>query len=151
MFERILVPLDGSKVAEAALPIVEELIAKLSPVLKVEVTFLQVVTSLTHWVVAGEAGAPVPYSEQELNLIKKEAQAYLEKTAEGFRNRGAIVKTRVSVGNAAQEIIKASEEISAGLMVMSTPSRALTHPITWSMMIPAFTGKCILRFLIWRR
>ena len=123
MFERILVPLDGSKVAEAALPIVEELVSKLSPVQKVEVTIFQVVTSLTHWVVAGEAGAPIPYTEQEVNLIRKEAQAYLDKVAEGLRSKGATVKTKVAVGNAAQEIIKASEEIPADLMAMSTHGR----------------------------
>ncbi len=123
MFEQILVPLDGSKVAEAALPVVAELVSKLSPVQKVEVTLLQVVTSLTHWVVAGEAGAPVPYTLHELDLIKKEVQAYLDKTAEELRGKGATVQTRLSVGNAAQEIIKASEEIPASLVVMSTHGR----------------------------
>ena len=40
MYERILVPLDGSKVGEAALPYVEELVSKLLPAVKVEVTLL---------------------------------------------------------------------------------------------------------------
>ncbi len=123
MFERILVPLDGSEVAEAALPVVEGLVSKLSPGEKPEVTLLRVVTSVTYWVVAGEAGAPVPYTEAELNLIRKEAQAYLGKVAEGLENKGAIARTRVSVGNAAQEIIRASEEIPADLVIMSTHGR----------------------------
>ncbi len=123
MFERILIPLDGSKVAEAALPVVEELASKLSPVGKVEVTLLQVVTLLTHWVVAGDVGAPIPYTEQEINLIKKDAQAYLDRTAEGLRGKGATVRTRVTVGNAAQEIIRVSEEIRADLVAMSTHGR----------------------------
>jgi nucleotide-binding universal stress UspA family protein len=123
MFERILVPLDGSLVAEAAIPVAEELVSKLSAVQKVEVTLIQVVTSLTHWVVAGEAGAPVPYSEQEINLIRKEAQAYLDKVAERLRNKPASVKTMVSVGNAAQEIIKACDQIPADVVVMSTHGR----------------------------
>ncbi len=123
MFERILVPLDGSKVAEAALPVVEDLVSKLSAVQKVQVTLLQVVTSLVHWVIAGETGAPVPYSEHELVIIREEAQAYLEKIAEGLRGRGATVITRLSVGNAAQEIIKASDEMPADVVVMSTHGR----------------------------
>lgn len=105
------------------MPVVEELVAKLSPLQKVEVTLFQVVTSLTHWVVAGDAGAPIPYTEQEINLIKKESQAYLDKAAEGLRSKGAIIKTKVGVGNAAQEIIKASEEIPADLVAMSTHGR----------------------------
>ena len=40
MFERIMVPLDGSKVGEAALPFVEELVSKLQPEPKLEVTLL---------------------------------------------------------------------------------------------------------------
>ncbi|MBI4266756.1 MAG: universal stress protein [Chloroflexi bacterium] len=124
MFERILVPLDGSKVAEAVLPMVEELVAKLAPVAKVEITLLQVVTSLTHWVVAGDAGAPVPYTEPEMNMIKKEAQAYLDRAAEPLRSRGANVQTKVTVGHAAQEIIRISEEIHADLVAMSTHGRS---------------------------
>ena len=70
MKEKILIPLDGSKVGEAALSVVEGRIAKWSPALKVEITLLGVVTRLTHWVAVGEASAPVSYTEDELNLIK---------------------------------------------------------------------------------
>ena len=55
MYEKILVPLDGSKFGEAALPYVKELVSKLALGLKVEVTLFQVL-SPTHYVVAGEAG-----------------------------------------------------------------------------------------------
>ncbi len=101
MYERILVPLDGSKVGEAALPYVEDLVSKLSSCLKVEVTLLQVISSLTHWVAAGEASAPVRYTEKELEQIKKRAKDYLDKVGKDLRSKGATVKTRVSVGNAA--------------------------------------------------
>ena len=40
MQERILVPLDGSRVSESVLPYVEDLMSKLSPGTKVEVTLL---------------------------------------------------------------------------------------------------------------
>jgi len=63
MFERILVPLDGSKVGEAALPVLGQLIAKLAPGTKVEITLIGVITLLRHWVVVGEASAPVSYTE----------------------------------------------------------------------------------------
>ena len=124
MYERILVPLDGSKVGEAALPVIEELISKLAVGLTVEVTLMQVVSSLTHWVVAGEAAAPVSYTEEELAAIKQGAQNYLDKTAEGLREKGVIVKSRISVGNAAEEISKAVDEIHADLVAMSTHGRS---------------------------
>ena len=123
MYERILVPLDGSKVGESALPYVEELVAKLSPEVKVEVTLFQVV-SLTHWVVAAEASAPVSYTEKELELIKGKSRDYLDKVGEGLRSRGVTVKIEVGIGNAAEEIIKAADEINADLIAMSTHGRS---------------------------
>ena len=124
MYERILIPLDGSKIGEAALPFVEDLVSKLSPKLKVEVTLLQVVTSITHYVVAGEVAAPVPYTERELELIKHKSTEYLDKIREGLTSKGAVVKTKVSIGNAAQEILKAAEETNADLIAMSTQGRS---------------------------
>ena len=124
MQERILVPLDGSKVGEAALPFVEDIVSKLSPKLKVEVTLLQVVTSLTHYVVAGEVAAPVPYTEREVELIKQRSKEYLDKTGEGLKSKGAIVKTKVSTGNAVEAIIEAADEIKADMIAMSTHGRS---------------------------
>jgi nucleotide-binding universal stress UspA family protein len=125
MYERILVPLDGSKVGEAALPIVEELVSKLSPELKVEVTLFQVVSSLSHYIVAGEATARVPYTEKELDVIKQKARDYLSKAGEPLKSKGAIVKTRVSTGHdTAEEIGKAAEQVKADLVAMSTHGRS---------------------------
>ena len=124
MYERILVPLDGSKVGEAALPYVEELVSKLSPALKVEVTLFQVVSSLSHWIVAGEASAQIPYTEKEMEQIKRKAMDYLNKAGEGLRSKGAIVKIKVGIGSAADEIIKAADEINTDLIAMSTHGRS---------------------------
>ena len=79
MYEKILVPLDGSKLGEAALPYIEDLVSKLTPEPKVEVILFQVVSSLTHFIVAGEAGVQVPYTEQEMEQIRQRALSYLEK------------------------------------------------------------------------
>ena len=125
MYERILVPLDGSKVGEAALPIVEELVAKLAPANKVEVTLFQVVSVLSHYVVAGEATARVPYTEEELKLIKQKAEKYLAETGAALKVKGVTVKTKVVTGgNAADGINKAAEEIGVDLVAMSTHGRS---------------------------
>ena len=124
MFERILVPLDGSKVGESALPYIEELVSKLSPEVKVEVTLFQVVTTLTHFVTVREAGTEIPYTEEEMEQIKRKAMDYLSKAGEGLRSKGAIVKCKVGVGKAAEEIIKAADEINADWIAMSTHGRS---------------------------
>ncbi len=124
MYERILVPLDGSKIGEAALPYIEELVSKLKPEPKVEVTLLQVVSSMAHWIIAGEATAKVAYTEEEMKQIQAKALDYLNKASEGLRNRGAIVKVEVRTGRAADEIIKFADEIKADLVAMSTHGRS---------------------------
>jgi nucleotide-binding universal stress UspA family protein len=124
MFERVLVPLDGSKVGEAALPVIERLVAKLAAGTKVEVTILGVITILRHWVVVGEASAPVSYTEEELDLIKNRISDYLVQTGESLKKKGVIIKTMVRTGNAAEEIHKAADEINADLIAMSTHGRS---------------------------
>ena len=123
MYERILVPLDGSKIGEAALPPVEKLVSKLAPKVKTEVTLLQVLPSMTHYVAAGDAGVEIPYRKEEMALIEKRAKSYLNKTAEEFKSKGIAVKTKVTNGSPAEEIINTAEEIKADLVAMSTHGR----------------------------
>jgi nucleotide-binding universal stress UspA family protein len=124
MFERILVPLDGSKVGEAGIPVLEQLIAKLAPATKVEITLMGVITLLRHWVVVGEASAPVSYTDDELKVIKERVSANLAAVAEQIKQPNVTVKSLVSAGNAADEILKAAEDTKTDLLVMSTHGRS---------------------------
>ena len=124
MHERIIVPLDGSEVGEAALPYVEQLVSKLSPEIKIEVTLLQVLPRLTHPVVSGVAVAGVPYTEEEMEEMRKNAMDYLNKVDETLSSRGATVTTRVAIGGTSEKIIEAAEEINADLIAMSTHGRS---------------------------
>ena len=123
MDEKILIPLDGSEIGEAALPYVKELVSKLSPRVKVELTLIQVVSLLTHYVVTGEVATPVLYTEREEEQIKQRARDYLNKVGEGIRSEKISVEIKVEVGNAAEEIIKAADEIDVDLIAMSTHGR----------------------------
>lgn len=91
MFERVLVPLDGSKVGEAALPVISQLVGKLAPGSRVEVTLIGVITLLRHWVVVGEASAPVSYTEEELKIIKERVSDYLIKVGESMKTPGSLL------------------------------------------------------------
>lgn len=124
MEERILIPLDGSKVGEAALEAVSGIVEKFKPDIKVEVTLMQVLTSLTHYVIAGEASVQVLYTENELSQIRKEVTDYLTKAGEDLKNKGAEIKIKIGSGPAAEEIIKAADEIDANLIAMSTHGRS---------------------------
>ncbi|MFC2067246.1 universal stress protein [Chloroflexota bacterium] len=128
MDEKIVVPLDGSKVGEAALPYVEDLVSKMSPDVKVEVILLQVLQVAPIPVVGGEAYttktidfATVEKTKEE---NKKKASDYLDAMGEALKSKGATVTTRVAIGNASEEIVNIAEEIDANLIAMSTHGRA---------------------------
>ena len=124
MFSKVLVPLDGSKVGEAAFPVIEQLVDKMAPKSQVEVILLGVITLLRHWVVVGEASAPVSYTEEEMELIRKRVTDYLETIGASMKKRGVVISTMVRTGNASDEILKAAEEIGADLIAMSTHGRS---------------------------
>ncbi|MDP6632718.1 MAG: universal stress protein [Dehalococcoidales bacterium] len=124
MPEKILVPLDGSKAGETALPYVEELISKMASGNKVVVTLIQVLSSLSRYVVSGEETIKVPYTRQETDETRKRAVRYLRTAGATLRKAGATTKTKVEVGNPAEEIISAADEIKADMIAMSSHGRS---------------------------
>ena len=124
MDEKIVVPLDGSKVGEAALPYVEELVSKMSPEIKVEVVLVQVLGPIAPPTFAGEPTMSIPYTMQQTEQRNEQAIAYLDKIGEALRNKGATVTIKVAVGEAPQEIVKVAEETNANLIAMSTHGRS---------------------------
>jgi nucleotide-binding universal stress UspA family protein len=98
-------------------------VSKLSPRVKAELTLLQVVSFLTHYVAAGELMTPISYTEKEMKQIRQQARNYLNKVAKNMRNEKVIVKVRIGIGNSAEEIIKAADEIDVDLIAMSTHGR----------------------------
>jgi nucleotide-binding universal stress UspA family protein len=124
MFEKVVVPLDGSKVGEAALPLIRRMAENRPPGSKVQVTLLGVITLLRHWVVVGEASAPVSYTEEEINYIKNKITDYLAKTGEALKGPNIEVNTMVTTGSAAEEILKTADSVNAELIAMSTHGRS---------------------------
>jgi len=124
MYEKIVVPLDGSKVGEAALPYVEDIVSKLSPEVETEVILLQVIAPASIPTVSGRTPDITPYSEQQLEETKKKAIDYLNQIGETLRSKGVTVTAKVAVGDASEQIVKAAEEIDANLIAMSTHGRS---------------------------
>ncbi len=120
---KILIPLDGSEIGEAALPYIEGLMSKLSPRVKLEFILFRVVPLLTHYIATGEVMAPVAYTGKEMAQIHRQARSYLNKVGKGIRSEKVSVEIRVEVGSAAEEIIKVADEINVDLIAMSTYGR----------------------------
>jgi len=116
MYEKILVPLDGSELGEVALPYVEELASKL----KAEVTLLQVVAPGFHFYGSDEGVVQVPYTEEEMAPLKASAEGYLEKVGSGLKDKGVNIRSEIRAGTPDEEIVDYAEKGDIGLMVMAT-------------------------------
>jgi len=109
MFQHILVPLDGSHLAEAALPVAAQLSKKLGS----SVTLLHVI----------EKNAPEEIHGDRHLTNPDEACAYLEQIAEKYFDPEIRVETHVhtqEVENVPQSIVEHTSELAPDLIVMCT-------------------------------
>lgn len=116
MYAKLLVPLDGSELAEAALPHAEQVAHHFSA----EIILLRVVVS-PYAVVAPDLVLATP----GLNMaeLAAHAQRYLDQVADRLRDRGLNVRTVVTEGPVAEVIIEHAEALGTDLIVMSTHGR----------------------------
>ena len=111
MFKKILVPLDGSSLAEAILPQVTELAKALNAELSVlRVAFVHVFP-----------GADP--TEEEVQVIHK-AEEYVGGIAAKLADEGISVKTSVRFGKPATEILSHITDNKLELVAMSTHGRS---------------------------
>ena len=116
MYHTILVPLDGSKRAEAILRHVEDLAGRYSAM----VIFLRVVEPVPLRV--GPEGAHTVLLE-ELELRIEQAESYLAALQGKYREKGMQVGTRIAHGSAVEAIIKTAEQEGADLIAMASHGR----------------------------
>ena len=117
MYKTVLVPLDGSKRAEAILSHVEELAQRY----QARVILLQVVEPMPRSVVGLDGTYMMLRDEFEQRIVK--ATAYLGGLCKGFREKGIDTQTRVEHGPVVQAIIRAAERDSADLIAMASHGR----------------------------
>ncbi|MGD9147734.1 MAG: universal stress protein [Anaerolineae bacterium] len=111
MYQRILVPLDGSKLAEQALPHAAVHAGKFGA----EVVLLKVLGPLAEPSMAGRG--PVLRAEEASARL---ARDYLQGLAAGLREQGLSVQTETVEGKPYLEIVRFAEEKEIDLIVMST-------------------------------
>lgn len=117
MYQKILVPLDGSQRAEKMLPFVEELAQKFGS----QLVLLQVVEPMVT-VVAPYDAVPIYYSE-ELERRTQEAKNYLAGLEKRFTEKGITVKTVVESSPVVSCIIDVAEEEQVDLIAIASHGR----------------------------
>ena len=112
MLSKILVPLDGSDLAESVLPYVIELAKRSSA----EVLLLIAVSDVALW----DASATVIAWEREQEL----ARGYIESQGEALTSATVNVRTKVVRGDPARAIARAVDEEGIDLVALSTHGRS---------------------------
>jgi nucleotide-binding universal stress UspA family protein len=116
MYKRILVPLDGSPVAEAVLP-QAQMLAECSGG---EIILLSVIVHphYDYYIPDPALAATVHNTEHE------ESKAYLERMAAQLSAKGTPVRTELCEGRVAESILDYADSMQADLIAMSTHGRS---------------------------
>jgi len=109
MYEKILVPLDGSELAEVALPYAEELSGRFGS----SITLINVREPIYRWA----DHMYFIYMGQMTRIIKQLTERYVERPK---KSKAIKVEAKFLVGDPAEEIIKYAEKVNNSLIVMAT-------------------------------
>lgn len=123
MIERILVPLDGSSLAEAALPTAEELARRLN----VEVLFVEILETVPPVVpIEPTIGVAVDPNlvTQQMEADADTAEAYLSGIAGAWRGKGLKARWFVLRGSPATSLVDFVRANDVDLVVMGTHGRS---------------------------
>ena len=116
MFKRVVIPLDGSELAEAILPFIMQIAGPLD----LEVTLLRVVQPLPPEVIEGARRVVL----DDIERRQQEAETYLAELATSIAGSGVQVRTEVRVGVPVREIVACAREREVDFIAMTTHGRS---------------------------
>ena len=116
--KRVIVPLDGSPLAEGVIPWVKELADRLY----LEVLLVRVV-QFPAWPYSGDDGPPLDTTAIEEEL-ESEAARYLENIGHGLQESGIRTEWTVLRGSPQTKIIEFPQEVAESMMALSTHGRS---------------------------
>ncbi len=112
MYERILVPLDGSEVAEVALPYAEQLAGRLGSEI--------ILMSVSHSTDEQDQQVLRSYLQKTVAATREKVARYLGKPA----GEAITIEPMVLVGDPAESIVDYADRSDVGLIVMATHGRS---------------------------
>lgn len=124
MYQKIMVPLDGSELAECVLPHVESIVRGCG---SAHVTFIRVIEPV-HIPIASETDGAAVFTAMEAQRIQEGvdsenlamAEEYLTSVAGRNRYPGADVETRVLTGRTAEMLARFAEQNGIDLIIIAT-------------------------------
>jgi len=116
MYKRVLVPLDGSIVAEGIIPFIMEIAGPLD----MQVVLLRVLVPVPPMAVEGTRQVVI----EDFEKRRAEAEEYLAPVATELRAKGVRATTDVRRGEPVAEILAGAREADADLIAMTTHGRS---------------------------
>jgi len=120
MYNKIMVPLDGSELAECVLPHVEAFISQCQIH---EIVFVRVIESITP-AVAGEYAINMEDLERREEARKSDAEKYLKSIIDRMTPGETKLETNVLVGRASDKLADYAESNDVDLILMATHGRS---------------------------
>ncbi len=135
-FRRILVPLDGTPLGEAALPYVEEL----ALITGAEVVLLQVVKPDYDIAIAGPYSSPLDKISKEYTTHASAAAVkYLDTIKKRLAGEGITAEAIVQVGSPAEQVMATARERRVDLIALSSHG----HPGVGQRLLGSVTYKIL--------
>lgn len=116
MYKRVVVPLDGSQVAEGILPF----ILGIAGPLDLDVVLLRVVQPIPPTVIEGATHVVI----DDIEARMAEAKGYVDGVAHELETKGVRVRVEVRRGDPAAEVVATANGTGADLIAMSTHGRS---------------------------
>jgi nucleotide-binding universal stress UspA family protein len=143
MYKKILVPLDGSKLAECVFPYVEELAKGCDTK---EVILVSVTERIQGYRAFEDPSQPLgqQLAPEAVGKKEKQAQRYLDRIAKAMEAKGIKVDTEVLLGDPAEEIVIYAKHPGCDIIVMSSHGRS--GPSRWahgSVADKVFRASCV--------
>jgi nucleotide-binding universal stress UspA family protein len=114
---RILVPLDGSPVAESVLPMIEALARRLNA----SVVLFRAITPPP---VAGPMPEALAYIPDVVSFLEADVERYLGRIADDLIKKGLEVSTIVTMESPVSGIVNAAADVKADLVALATHGRS---------------------------
>lgn len=123
MYRKILIPLDGSKLAECALAYAEDLAKGCSTD---EVILVSVTERIEGYRPIDDPSQPMgmKLAPEAAGKMEKQAQQYLKRIAKSIEAKGVKVSTEVLFGDPAEEVAIYSRHPGCDIIVMSSHGRS---------------------------
>jgi nucleotide-binding universal stress UspA family protein len=133
MYKHIMVPLDGSELAEVVLPQVEMTAKSSQPAPKI--TLIRVVTPLKLYGGLDFGGSMEYISPEQIQRLEDDntnnAKSYLTKQVSRLKEHGVTAEAQVVFGMASQSLTKYAEENGVDLIVIATHGRSGLNEWFW--------------------